>query len=321
MKTLTKLGLAAAMIAAPSLGLAQDGPVPGTNPSTDSVFILNSLLFLIGGFLVFFMACGFAMLEAGLVRSKNVTMQLTKNVALFGLASIFYYLIGYNLMYPLGTWSIEGVLSGVWGPGVLEAVGVTADAADDYGYASTGSDFFFQLMFCAATASIVSGTVAERVKLWPFLVFTIIVGWVAKGLIGRSLIRYGETLVDRTPFVRSIYNGAKQLAETVFAQSERSFERACLIQYPRKGVWAIGFVSTEARGEVAGKAETGSQLLSIFVPTTPNPTSGFLLFFPKEDVIELDMSIEDAAKLVISAGLVYPNGKDPTKPPAAAEAR
>ncbi|WP_136636440.1 ammonium transporter [Pseudooceanicola onchidii] len=174
MKTLTKLGLAAALIAAPSLGLAQDGPVAGTNPSTDSVFILNSLLFLIGGFLVFFMACGFAMLEAGLVRSKNVAMQLTKNVALFGLASIFYYLIGYNLMYPLGTWSIEGVLSGVWGPGVLEAVGVTADAADDYGYASTGSDFFFQLMFCAATASIVSGTLAERIKLWPFLIFTII---------------------------------------------------------------------------------------------------------------------------------------------------
>jgi Amt family ammonium transporter len=174
MKTLTKLGLAAALIAAPSLGLAQDGPVPGTNPSTDSVFILNTLLFLIGGFLVFFMACGFAMLEAGLVRGKNVAMQLTKNVALFGLASIFYYLIGYNLMYPLGTWSVEGVLSGVWGPGVLEAVGVTAEAADDYGYASTGSDFFFQLMFCAATASIVSGTVAERVKLWPFLIFVII---------------------------------------------------------------------------------------------------------------------------------------------------
>lgn len=150
-----------------------------------------------------------------------------------------------------------------------------------------------------------------------FLVFTIIVGWVAKGLIGRSLIRYAETLVDRTPFVRSIYNGAKQLAETVFAQSERSFERACLIQYPRKGIWAIGFVSTEAKGEVAERAETGSQLLSVFVPTTPNPTSGFLLFFPKEDVLELDMTIEDAAKLVISAGLVYPNAKDPTRPPAA----
>ena len=148
-----------------------------------------------------------------------------------------------------------------------------------------------------------------------FLIFTIIVGWVAKGLIGRSLIRYAETLVERMPFVRSIYSGAKQIAETVFAQTERSFEKACLVQYPRKGIWAIGFVSTEAKGEVNQRAETGSPLMSVFVPTTPNPTSGFLLFFPKEDVIELDMTVEDAAKLVISAGLVYPNGKDPTKPP------
>ncbi|MGI3164918.1 DUF502 domain-containing protein [Pseudooceanicola sp. 200-1SW] len=148
-----------------------------------------------------------------------------------------------------------------------------------------------------------------------FLIFTILIGWIAKGLIGRSLIRYGESFVDRMPFVRSIYSGAKQIAETVFAQSERSFEEACLVQYPRKGIWAIGFVSTEARGEVARRAETGSQLLSVFVPTTPNPTSGFLLFFPEEDVIKLDMTIEDAAKLVISAGLVYPNGVDPTKPP------
>ena len=162
---------AAAAVILPGAVLAQEAPalVP-----TDSVFILNSLLFLIGGFLVFWMAAGFAMLEAGLVRSKNVTMQLTKNVALFSLAAIFYYLIGYNLMYPLGTWAVEGVLSGVWGTAVLEAVGVTADAADDYGYASTGSDFFFQLMFCAATASIVSGALAERIKLWPFLIFTVI---------------------------------------------------------------------------------------------------------------------------------------------------
>lgn len=142
-----------------------------------------------------------------------------------------------------------------------------------------------------------------------FLIFTILVGWIAKGLIGRSMINFGETLVDRTPVVRSIYSGIKQLAETVFAQSERSFEKACLIQYPRKGIWAIGFISTVARGEVAEKAENMGDLISVFVPTTPNPTSGFLLFFPREDVIELDMNIEDAAKLVISAGLVYPNGE------------
>ncbi|RBI85029.1 hypothetical protein DRV85_10215 [Rhodosalinus halophilus] len=148
-----------------------------------------------------------------------------------------------------------------------------------------------------------------------FLLFTVFVGWVAKGVIGRALIRWGEHLVDRMPVVRSIYSGVKQIAETVFAQSERSFEKACLIQYPRKGIWAIGFISTEARGEVSAKAETGGDLLSVFVPTTPNPTSGFLLFFPREDVIELDMSIEDAAKLVISAGLVYPNPRDPAGPP------
>jgi len=155
----------------PSLASAQDAP---TLVATDTVFILNSLLFLVGGFLVFWMAAGFSMLEAGLVRSKNVTMQLTKNVALFSMATVFYYLIGYNLMYPLGSWSMDGILSGVWGVAILEAVGVGRDSADDYGYASTGSDFFFQLMFCAATASIVSGALAERIKLWPFLIFVVL---------------------------------------------------------------------------------------------------------------------------------------------------
>lgn len=143
-----------------------------------------------------------------------------------------------------------------------------------------------------------------------FLIFTVLVGWIAKGLIGRSMISFAESLVQRTPVVRSIYSGLKQLAETIFAQSERSFEKACLIEYPRHGIWVIGFVSTTAKGEVAKKVLPEGELLSIFIPTTPNPTSGFLLFLPKEDVIELDMSLEDAAKLVISAGLVYPNGQD-----------
>ena len=144
-----------------------------------------------------------------------------------------------------------------------------------------------------------------------FLLFTTFVGWIAKGFLGRSLIRFGENLVLRMPVVRSIYSGVKQIAETVFAQSDRSFEKACLIEYPRKGIWAIGFISTDAKGEVKYKVKAKSDLLSVFVPTTPNPTSGFMLFFPRSDVIELDMSIEDAAKLVISAGLVYPPYKDP----------
>ncbi|EEX16464.1 probable ammonium transporter, marine subtype [Citreicella sp. SE45] len=200
MKLLKTLAPVAALIALPSLGLAQDeGPVPGVNASTDTIFILNSLLFLIGGFLVMWMAAGFAMLEAGLVRSKNVAMQCMKNVVLFSLAGIFYYLIGYNLMYPLGTWSMDGVLSGVWGPAVLEAVGVTADAADDYSYASTGSDFFFQLMFCATTASIVSGTLAERIKLWPFLIFTIVLTAIIYPL--QASWKWGGGFLDEAGFL------------------------------------------------------------------------------------------------------------------------
>lgn len=142
-----------------------------------------------------------------------------------------------------------------------------------------------------------------------FLIFTIFVGWLAKGFIGRSLIRFAEGLVERTPVVRTIYSGIKQISETIFAQSERSFETACLIEYPRKGIWALGFISTDAKGEVAAKADPSGPMVSVFLPTTPNPTSGFLLFFPKRDVIELDMTVEDAAKLVISAGLVYPSDK------------
>ena len=148
-----------------------------------------------------------------------------------------------------------------------------------------------------------------------FLIFTVIVGWIAKGLIGRSLIGFAEGLVVRMPVVRSIYSGVKQIAETVFAQTDRSFEKACLVQYPRKGIWAVGFISTEAKGEVAQQAGNEGTLLSVFVPTTPNPTSGFLLFFPKDDVIELDMSVEEAAKLVISAGLVYPDMVNPEDKP------
>jgi Amt family ammonium transporter len=160
---------ATALAALPGLAFAQEAAAetPDINP-----YIFTTLLFLIGGFLVFWMAAGFAMLEAGLVRSKNVTMQLTKNIALFSIAAIMYWLIGFNLMYP-GEWMIEGVMGPWFSITSLETVGLdAADASLDY--ASVGSDFFFQLMFCATTASIVSGTLAERIKLWPFLIFVAI---------------------------------------------------------------------------------------------------------------------------------------------------
>lgn len=149
-----------------------------------------------------------------------------------------------------------------------------------------------------------------------FLIFTMLVGWVGKGILGRSFLRWGESIVERMPVVRSIYNGVKQIAETVFSQRDTSFDKACLIEYPRKGIWAIAFVSTAAKGEVKQKISDAEEITTVFLPTTPNPTSGFLLFLPKANIKPLDMSVEDAAKLVISAGLVYPNSKDPTEPPA-----
>jgi hypothetical protein len=164
------LPLAAAFAVFPAAAFANDPP----GNLDDVGYIFTTLLFLVGGFLVFWMAAGFAMLEAGLVRSKNTTMQLTKNIALFSIAAIMYWFMGFNLMYPGdGNWWIDGWLGPFFSITWLEPVGLAAeDAALDY--ASVGSDFFFQLMFCATTASIVSGTLAERIKLWPFLIFVVV---------------------------------------------------------------------------------------------------------------------------------------------------
>ena len=169
----SKLGtvsLATLLLAVPQLAAAQEADVTPLN--ADIGFIFTTFMFLVSGFLVFFMAAGFATLEAGLVRGKNVAMQLTKNMALFSLASLFFYILGYNLMYPGDGWTIQNVI-GAFSVTALEPVGLEGVEAD-LTYASVGSDFFFQLMFCAATASIVSGALAERIKLWPFLVFVIV---------------------------------------------------------------------------------------------------------------------------------------------------
>jgi uncharacterized membrane protein len=142
-----------------------------------------------------------------------------------------------------------------------------------------------------------------------FLVFTTVVGSLTKGIFGKQLLRYVEGLVDRMPIVRTIYNGVKQIVETVLNQSSASFEKACMVEYPRRGIWAIAFVSTATKGEVLAKSGEEA-MMSIFLPTTPNPTSGFLLFVPEKDVVILDMDVEGAAKLVISAGLVMPPTKE-----------
>ena len=137
-------------------------------------------------------------------------------------------------------------------------------------------------------------------------------GFLTANLFGRTIVTYGENILDRMPLIRTIYRLMKQIFETVLSQTNTSFREAVLIQYPREGIWALAFVSTDARGEIIAKTKyTEGEMLSVFMPTTPNPTSGFLLFIPRKDAIFLDMSVEEAAKLVISAGLVVPETKLP----------
>ena len=138
-----------------------------------------------------------------------------------------------------------------------------------------------------------------------FISFTTLVGALAKNLLGRQILAFGETLLNRTPIIRPIYNGLKQIAETLFTSTGNSFQQTCLVEFPRRGIWRIGFVSNEQLGEIPGRAGE-PDMLSVFLPHTPNPTTGFLIFIPRSDVTLLDMSVEEAARVVISGGLVSP---------------
>jgi len=146
-----------------------------------------------------------------------------------------------------------------------------------------------------------------------FVIVTL-VGFLTANYIGRSIVGYGENLLNRMPVVRNLYSGLKQIFQTVFSEKETSFEQVGILEYPRKGLFAIVFIATDTRGEVDSRLkDKGYETISVFLPTTPNPTSGFLLFVPKNDITILDMGVEEAAKLVISAGLVAPEYKELAK--------
>lgn len=144
------------------------------------------------------------------------------------------------------------------------------------------------------------------------VVALIMLGFLTANLVGRTLVQFGESVLHRMPFVSVLYRGLKQIFETVVSQSHSNFKQVGLIEYPRQGLYAIVFLSTDAKGEIAERVK-GEEVTSVFLPTTPNPTSGFLLFVPKNDIQILDMSVEDGAKLVISAGLVAPEYQKKTQ--------
>ena len=149
----------------------------------------------------------------------------------------------------------------------------------------------------------------------------IILGAMARNFIGSALIRSGENIVDSMPVVRNLYRFFKNVFETALQQSDRSFKKVALVQYPREGLWAMSFVVGGAKGEVAGTLDDmGEDLTSIFIPTVPNPTSGFLIFVPRSQLRILEMSVEEAAKVVFSMGLVVPETKSPEEAVARLEA-
>lgn len=136
------------------------------------------------------------------------------------------------------------------------------------------------------------------------IVFITLVGAMTAGFLGRFVIRFSENMLNRMPVIRSIYGASKQILETVLRQQSNAFRQAVLVEYPRRGIWAVGFITGRTEGEVQNLI--ADDLINVFLPTTPNPTSGFLLFVPKQDLVLLDMAVEEAIKMVISGGIVTP---------------
>lgn len=150
-------------------------------------------------------------------------------------------------------------------------------------------------------------------------IVVLLTGMAVANLFGRKLVALGEALLARIPLVRGIYSGVKQLMETLFSGKGESFRKVVLLQYPRAGVWTVAFLTGEGRGEAQRLA--GKDTVNVYVPTTPNPTSGFFLIVPRKDVIELDMSVDDGLKMILSVGVIVPDAPKPAAPPLASAPR
>lgn len=140
-------------------------------------------------------------------------------------------------------------------------------------------------------------------------VLLLVTGMLVANLLGRRLLEFWEQLLSRIPFVRTIYGGAKNFAETVLSDQGKAFNKVLLVEYPKKNIWSLAFKTSEQLGEV--QARTGRDVVCVFVPTTPNPTSGFIIMVPRDEVIELDMEVDQALKMIISLGVVVPRWTSP----------
>jgi len=144
------------------------------------------------------------------------------------------------------------------------------------------------------------------------VVLLTVIGFFATNFLGRTLLHFGERLVARMPVVRGLYGALKQIFETVFSQSGQSFRQVVLVPWPAQGSWTVAFLTNEQTGEVARRL--GRDLVAVYVPTTPNPTGGYMVYFPRADIVLLDMSVDQAMKLIISCGVIVPPEKNAELP-------
>lgn len=145
------------------------------------------------------------------------------------------------------------------------------------------------------------------------IVFFTIIGWFARNFFGRFLVQFAEYVVERVPVVNTIYGAIKQIFETVMASQSDAFKEVVMFEYPRKGIWVMGFVTGQTKGEVQSLTDT--EVVNVFLPTTPNPTSGFLLFVPKKDLTVMNMTVEEGIKMIVSGGIITPMEKAQEKVP------
>ena len=152
---------------------------------------------------------------------------------------------------------------------------------------------------------VLLGVAIPGLGLLLTLAILLLTGVLAANFVGRSLVGFWERMLERIPVVRSVYSASKNFAEIVFSDSDQSFKKVLLIEYPRKGLYGLAFQTSTDLGEI--QSRTGEDVVCTFVPTTPNPTSGFIIIIPRKDVIELDMEVDDALKMIISLGVVVPS--------------
>lgn len=142
-----------------------------------------------------------------------------------------------------------------------------------------------------------------------------LLGFLTANLVGRTLLDAGEAILHRMPVIRGLYKGVKQVFETIFSQSGTSFRKVGMVQFPQPGMWSIVFISQEAAPEISSRLPDGSEQIGVFLPCTPNPTTGFFFYLPRREVVELSISVEDGAKLIMSAGLIQPGENGSKAPP------